>query len=149
MSALPEPAERTLAVPTPSDPNATEVVLTRPHRDVWMATVYAPPDNKMTAGAMRQLHNCLDTAEAEWRSERAQAQTNGQRGAAFVLTSSNPKFFCNGLGLPSNPDAVPGFITRRYCCQRRLTIETWETLKWRLVTYPMVTIAAINGHGRA
>jgi enoyl-CoA hydratase/carnithine racemase len=126
------PLGTSLVVPPPAD-ERTHIALTRPHPDVWLASLYAPPDNKLTATAMKQLSAVLDTVEAEWR--QGEGESPG-RGGAFVLTSSNPKFFSNGLGLPANPDLYPRFLS-----------VLWEGLKWRLLTFPLLTIAAINGHG--
>lgn len=89
----------------------TTVTLARPHADVWLVAIYDPPDNRLTAGAMRQLSKHLDTVEMVWREEnRGGRGSRSRRGGALVLTSANPKFFCNGLAMPSDPMLVPHFI---------------------------------------
>lgn len=67
--------------------------LTRPHPVVWQITMSAGPDNRATREVLDQISQHLDTVEAEWRR-------GGCGAGALIVTSSLPKFFCNGLGMP-------------------------------------------------
>jgi len=86
---------------------------------VWVITMNAPPDNRLTPRMLITLNKHLDTVEAEWRSREDQEQ-----GGALVLTSAIRKFFSNGFV----PEILyqPGFGDgeQEYCIEERLT---WRT----------------------
>jgi len=63
--------------------------------------------------------------------------------AALVTASSHPKFFSNGLDL----DWVMGSDEDPPGGDRQVFGEEFMTLMGRIITLPMPTIAAVNGHG--
>lgn len=105
---------------TPATPRDALATLTRPHPTVWVITVTVGEDNRMTGDAMDEVSRHLDTAESEWR-EAGGGKTGSEVGGALVLTSGNPKFFCNGLGLPEQN--VEGFMLSE-------SPSLWTALTW-------------------
>jgi len=83
-----------------------------------------------------------------------------RKGGALILTSEITKFFSNGLDFENsikNPRFHLGgwhvlVAGRRYVYQAdQTTIGTdiFSPVAIRLLTFPLVTIAAINGHGQS
>lgn len=106
----------------------SSVALSRPSPAVWQISIDSPPDNRLSTEVLDSLAKRLDTVEAEWR-------TKGMGPGALVLTSPNKKFFSNGFlveVLMSDPDFL-----------EKIAAPVFQ----RLVTFPLVTVAAINGHG--
>ncbi|MCS5689100.1 MAG: enoyl-CoA hydratase/isomerase family protein, partial [Acidimicrobiales bacterium] len=86
-------------------------------------------ENRWTTTMTRELDAALDEVE----------QTTGPH--ALVTASSDPKFFSNGLDLDwitSKGDHEGG--------DRRVFGDEAMKLFARLITFPMPTIAAVNGH---
>lgn len=117
------------------------VHLSRPREGIWQLTLDAPPDNRLTPDLLSTLSGHLDTIEAEWRDSgggETSAKKRGARGAgAVVLTSGVERFFSNGLDY-DNAMKVDKFFERVY-----------DPVMWRLLTFPLVTVAAITGHAFA
>ncbi len=63
--------------------------------------------------------------------------------AALVTVSNHPKFFSNGLDL----DWVMGSDPDHRGADRDVFGEEFMTLMGRIITLPLPTIAAVNGHG--
>ena len=92
-----------------------------------------------------------DGGENRWNTTFVRAfsdaidEIEGSEGpAALVTTSANPKFFSNGLDLDwvssDNPDpAGPGG-------DRKVFGAEFMTLMGRIITLPIPSVAAINGH---
>jgi enoyl-CoA hydratase/carnithine racemase len=97
--------------------------------DVFTLTMDAG-ENRWNTTFVRNLAEALDEVEA----------STGP--AALVTLSANEKFFSNGLDLAwvADPDAYPE-------AGDRVTFgEEFMALMGRIITFPMPTIAAINGH---
>ncbi|KAI0021968.1 enoyl-CoA hydratase/isomerase family protein [Xylariomycetidae sp. FL0641] len=101
------------------------IVCTTPSPQVYLLTWSSPPDNRLTPAFCAALMEALDVIEF------------GHSPGVVVTTSAIPKFYSNGLDLQL-AIATPGF---------------WETSLYplfrRFLTYPMPTLALINGHGFA
>ena len=86
-------------------------------------------ENRWTTSMVRELNAALDEVE----------QTSGPQ--ALVTTSSDPKFFSNGLDLDwitSKGEHEGG--------DRKVFGDEAMKLFSRLITFPIPTIAAVNGH---
>ena len=97
--------------------------------DVFTLTM-AAGENRWNTTFVRAFKQALDEVEA---SEGA---------AALVTTSSSEKFFSNGLDLDwvQNPTAHPDGG------ERPVFAPEFMTLMSRIITFPLPTIAAVNGH---
>ncbi len=97
--------------------------------DVFTLTMDAG-ENRWNTTFVRNLAAALDEVEA----------TTGP--AALVTLSANEKFFSNGLDLDwvADPDAHPE------AGDRTAFGPEFMALMGRIITFPMPTIAAINGH---
>jgi len=121
---------------------ATEPILTvtKPKSSLWVIELHNGQDNRLTTlmidGAIKPA---LDAVENDWHEQWARAQqVKGKVGAegALVIVGKRgqDKFFSNGFDFPSivgDPTFFP---------------ETFNPLIARLLTFPIPTIAAINGH---
>ena len=86
-------------------------------------------ENRWTTNMVREMNLALDEVE----------QTEGPQ--ALVTASSDPKFFSNGLDLEwitSDGEHIGG--------DRKVFGDEAMKLFARLITFPMPTIAAVNGH---
>ncbi|BEJ13934.1 hypothetical protein CspHIS471_0311080 [Cutaneotrichosporon sp. HIS471] len=106
---------------------------TRPHPLVWQITLSQPPDNRLTADVLHEMMRRFDQIEADWRRTNAGKPPVEWQGGALIITGGGPKFFSNGLDpeTTKNPDFNKGLF---------------DPFKNRLLTFPLITIAAINGH---
>lgn len=97
--------------------------------DVFVLTMNAD-QNRWNTTFVREIASALDEVEA----------STGP--AALVTTSANEKFFSNGLDLDwvSAPDEHPEGG------DRVVFGDEFMTLMARLITFPMPTLAAVNGH---
>lgn len=87
-------------------------------------------ENRWNTSFVRAFNQALDEVEAS------------EGPAALITCSQDPKFFSNGLDLAwvSDPDAHP------QGGDRNAFGEEFMTLMGRIITFPMPTIAAVNGH---
>ncbi|GMK56395.1 hypothetical protein CspeluHIS016_0302350 [Cutaneotrichosporon spelunceum] len=120
----------------------SNVLLTRPSETVWQLTLNSGPDNRLRPDLLGELAAQLDVIEAEWRKagggETDPAKRGKHNGAgAVVLTSAFPKFFSNGLD-PAVLMTLPNFFE-----------DVFDPVIYRLMTFPLVTVAAVNGHAFA
>src|SRR2546423_11694122 len=99
------------------------IVCTQPAQKVYLLSFSSPPDNRLTPSYNETLLLALDILEYRF-----------PRGVV-VTTSSIAKFYSNGLDY-ENAIKDPNFF-------RGSLFPLWR----RLVTYPMPTMALINGHG--
>ncbi|GHJ86902.1 hypothetical protein NliqN6_3304 [Naganishia liquefaciens] len=115
------------------------LTITRPSDICWRIAFNAPPDNRLTEDMLGQLLEALDQVELEWRKQSDwSAQFDVKRkGGAVILTSEITKFFSNGLDY-ENSIKNPNFHR-----------DVFNPVSVRLLTFPMITIAAINGHAFA
>lgn len=127
--ASPNPPGKTLfTIPVPTCENhpGGSITITEPLSQHYLITIASPPDNRLTITLCEALLRALDLIEL-----------SGLAPGVVVTTSALPKFFSNGLDLPH---AV------------RIGDAFWQTL-WRLyrryLTYPMPTVAWLNGHSFA
>jgi enoyl-CoA hydratase/carnithine racemase len=97
--------------------------------DVFTLTMDAG-ENRWNTTFVRDIAKALDEVEA----------STGP--AALVTTSANEKFFSNGLDL----DWVAAPADHPEAGDRGVFGEEFMTLMGRLITFPMPTIAAVNGH---
>ena len=86
-------------------------------------------DNKWTTTLVREIDAALDEIE----------KTQGPH--AVVTASSNPKFFSNGLDLEwvMGTGEHPGGVRKPFA-------EEFMKLAARMITFPMPTVCAVNGH---
>ncbi|GJN94217.1 hypothetical protein Rhopal_007291-T1 [Rhodotorula paludigena] len=102
--------------------------------NVWLLEMHNVPDNRLLPEFIKQaLLPALDYIELEWH--RA-GEKSGNKAGALVLTGERKvgKFFSNGLQLDCLLE-YPTFFRDYY-----------YVLLSRLLTFPLHTIAAINGH---
>lgn len=101
------------------------ITCTEPSPNVYLLTFVSPPDNRLVSPFCAAMLKALDIIEF------------GHAPGVVVTTSGIPKFYSNGLDLD----------------HARSTAGYWDTRLWalfrRFLTYPMPTVALINGHGFA
>ncbi|EAA27585.1 enoyl-CoA hydratase/isomerase [Neurospora crassa OR74A] len=113
----------TLTCTTPFSPSSDSPVQSR----IYILTLSSPPDNRLTPPLITALLRALDTLEF----------SPEYPPGVVITTSSLPKFFSNGLDLThalSDPSFLPFSL---------------YPLFRRYLTYPMPTIALLNGHAFA
>ncbi|VDB85492.1 unnamed protein product [Peniophora sp. CBMAI 1063] len=118
------------------------VTLTRPSPTVWQLEIHHAPDNRLTRAVVQTgLRPALDAAESEWRTARNAAlkakdksATAGAGALVIVGMRGQAKFFSNGFDYQSVV-ADPTWFT-----------DVFDPFLVRLLTFPMPTVAAINGH---
>ena len=101
------------------------IVCTSPAPDVYLLTITSPPDNRLTTALCGALLTALDVVEFSYPP------------GVLVTTSGIAKFYSNGLDL-DHAQEVEAF------CDKSL-YALWA----RLLTYPMPTVALLNGHAFA
>ncbi|TQS32479.1 hypothetical protein Golomagni_07201, partial [Golovinomyces magnicellulatus] len=98
------------------------IVATSPQPKVYVLTWTSPPDNRITVPFCKALLSALDIIEF------------GDYEPGVVITTSGiPKFYSNGLDLELAIQ-TPGFWALFY--------SVWA----RFLSFPMPTIALLNGH---
>ncbi|KAK1761264.1 enoyl-CoA delta isomerase 3 [Echria macrotheca] len=93
---------------------------------IYLLSITSPPDTRLTHATCQALLDALDLIEF-----------GGYPPGVLVTTSSIPKFYSNGLDLDlafADEKFLPGYLYRLFR---------------RLVTYPMPTVALLNGHAFA
>ncbi|KAM0693446.1 hypothetical protein Q7P36_006701 [Cladosporium allicinum] len=99
-----------------------KVTVNEPASKVYLVTFSSPPDNRLTTPFVKALHLTLDIIQTKYPP------------GVVVTTSALAKFYSNGLDL-EHATSTPGFFT-----------ETLYGLWHRLLTFPMPTVALLNGH---
>ncbi|PHH67140.1 hypothetical protein CDD81_2909 [Ophiocordyceps australis] len=92
---------------------------------IYLLTWTSPPDNRLTTPLLRALLAALDALEF-----------SGAAPGVVLTTSGLPKFYSNGLDL-DHAFNTEGFWALLY--------SVWA----RFLTFPMPTVALINGHAYA
>ncbi|KAK6533672.1 hypothetical protein TWF694_002605 [Orbilia ellipsospora] len=116
----------TLPIATSDGSNIT-ISIPRPksHPNVYLLTFISPPDNRLLTPFIETFTLAL-----------ALLRTNHPKGV-LITTSSSPKFYSNGLDL-QHVSKQPMWWNNIF----------WPYMK-NFLTYPMPTIALINGHAFA
>jgi len=102
-----------------------EIVVTQPKPQVYLLTFNSPQDNRLLPDFCDTFRLALDIVEAKYEP------------GVLITTSGIAKFYSNGLDLESAV-STPNFFN-----------GTLYALWRRLLTYPMPTIALLNGHAFA
>ncbi|KAK5660660.1 hypothetical protein OQA88_12024 [Cercophora sp. LCS_1] len=111
--------------PLGAHPGGT-VVCTSPAPQVYLLTITSPPDNRLTTVSCAAILDALDLLEF-----------GGYKPGVVLTTSGIPKFYSNGLDL-EHAMATESFMP-----------HSLYKLFNRFLTYPMPTIALLNGHAFA
>ncbi|KAH8650144.1 enoyl-CoA hydratase/isomerase family protein [Xylariales sp. PMI_506] len=121
------PAQTLFTVPIPGlkDHVGGEIVCTEPAPQVYLLTFASPPDNRLTPAFNSAMLTALDLVEHKYPT------------GVLVTTSSIGKFYSNGLDLQLAV-RTPGFFA-----------DSLFALFRRVLTYPMPTVALVNGHAFA
>ncbi|KAK5118817.1 hypothetical protein LTR62_000026 [Meristemomyces frigidus] len=99
-----------------------KVVVSQPADKVYLVTFSSAPDNRLTTSFCQALLLALNILDLR------------HPPGVVITTSSIPKFYSNGLDL-DHASFTPGFFP-----------DSLYALWRRLLTYPMPTIALLNGH---
>ncbi|KAH9909575.1 enoyl-CoA hydratase/isomerase family protein [Xylariomycetidae sp. FL2044] len=99
-----------------------DIVCTTPAPQIYLFTWSSPPDNRITASFCSALMEALDVIEF------------GHPPGVVITTSAISKFYSNGLDLQLAL-TTPGFMENSFYALLR-----------RFLTYPMPTVALMNGH---
>jgi len=115
--------------------------LHRPASTIWLLELRNGDDNRLT-GEMCQsvILPALDVVEKEWRTQRREAAGNskGSQAGALIISGrlDQEKFFSNGFDYEEVISTQGlGFVQNNFV-----------PILLRLLTYPVPTIAALNGH---
>jgi len=101
------------------------ITCTTPAPKVYLLTFVSPPDNRLTTPVLKALLSALDVLEF-----------GGYEPGVVVTTSGIQKFYSNGLDL-THAAETDGYWALLY--------SVWA----RFLTYPMPTVAWMNGHAFA
>ncbi|RMZ86378.1 hypothetical protein DV736_g6399, partial [Chaetothyriales sp. CBS 134916] len=132
---IPEDAQQVISPTTLSSastspsPSTANFTLTEPSPQIYLLGFTSPPDNRLTPAFLSTFRLALDLILHSHRLSL--------KPGVLITTSTIPKFYSNGLDFESaiaNPEFFP---THLY--------PLWR----RLLTFPMPTIALINGHAFA
>lgn len=122
----PSPGAGSLLFTLPIGPSPTDTLtVTTPAANVYLLTFTSGADNRLTTPFCQTLLLALDILETR------------HAPGVVVTTSGIPKFYSNGLDL-EHANTVPGFFPNSL-------YALWR----RLMTYPMPTVAWLNGHAFA
>lgn len=121
------------------------VTISHPHAGLWVMELHNGEDSRLTKRMIDDaIRPALDVVEEHWNRNKASSPTtwskkgtseDGGDGALIIIGKRNQdKFFSNGFEYES-VKGNPIFFT-----------ETANPLFARLLTFPIPTIAAINGH---
>ncbi|KAI0159868.1 enoyl-CoA hydratase/isomerase family protein [Hypoxylon sp. FL1284] len=116
----------TIPIPATKSHPGGGVTCTCPAPRVYLLTFTSPPDNRLTPAFNAALMTALDAIEF-----------GPHPPGVVVTTSAIAKFYSNGLDL-QQALATPGFLER----------SLYPVFR-RLLTYPMPTVALLNGHAFA
>lgn len=106
------------------------IVCTEPHPKIFLLTITSPPDNRLTVSSCSAFLDALDLLEFS-------PTLCPEKDGVVVTTSGIPKFYSNGLDLElamANAEFMPKYLYKLFA---------------RFLTFPMPTIALVNGHAFA
>ncbi|KAI1774218.1 enoyl-CoA hydratase/isomerase family protein [Hypoxylon cercidicola] len=115
----------TIPIPATKSHPGGSIACTSPAPQVYVLTWTSPPDNRLTPAFNIALMTALDIIEF------------GHPPGVVITTSAISKFYSNGLDLQLAL-SIPGFLE-----------NSLYPLFRRFLTYPMPTIALLNGHSFA
>ncbi|KAK0612849.1 ClpP/crotonase-like domain-containing protein [Bombardia bombarda] len=118
----------TIPIPAIAKNAAGTIVCTSPAPLIYLLTITCPPDNRLTPASCAAFLTALDILELS-----PQLYPPG----VVVTTSGIPKFYSNGLDLDL-AFSIPSFLPHSLFALFR-----------RFLTYPMPTVALLNGHAFA
>jgi len=116
------------------------ITLTHPKSSLWIIELHNGQDSRLTADLVNKgLRPALDAVERDWRKNWRPVQESkdksGASGALIIVgRRDQDKFFSNGLDF-ANSSKDPNFFP-----------STFNPMLHRLLSFPIPTIAAINGH---
>ncbi|KAI0291910.1 ClpP/crotonase-like domain-containing protein [Multifurca ochricompacta] len=116
------------------------LTLTRPSPIIWQIELHNGVDNRLVRALINDAFKpALQIVEREWRKERAEgkAKKDKNAGAAALIIVGRldqEKFFSNGFDFPDIKDDTSWFPA------------SFDPLLLDLLTFPIPTVAAINGH---
>lgn len=116
------------------------LTLTRPKHTVWQIELHNGADSRLTRDLVEgALKPALDIVEREWRAGwraavASKAKDEGAGALVIVGNRAQDKFFCNGFDYQSVISDPNWFAV------------TFDPLLVRLLTFPIPTVVAINGH---
>ncbi|KAF8591110.1 ClpP/crotonase [Ramaria rubella] len=116
------------------------LTITHPSPSLWIIELHHGEDNRLTEHFVQSaILPALDHVELAWRNSlrdaKAKKDAEGGKGALVITgKKSQDKFFSNGFDYPEVLK-IQGFI-----------VNTYNVLMARLLSYPIPTVAAINGH---
>ncbi|CAG8960965.1 hypothetical protein HYFRA_00002503 [Hymenoscyphus fraxineus] len=112
-------------IPSPDAKPIGSITCQQPSKGVYLLIFGSAPDNRLLSCFCQTFLLALDILEFEYPT------------GVVITTSAIPKFYSNGLDL-EHATTTDGFLPN----------SLWALFK-RLITYPMPTIALINGHAFA
>ncbi|OTA98214.1 hypothetical protein M426DRAFT_326164 [Hypoxylon sp. CI-4A] len=115
----------TIPIPPIKSHPGGSIICTEPAPQVYLLTWNSPPDNRLTPPFVAALQTALDIIEF------------GHPPGVVVTTSGISKFYSNGLDLQLAVSTPEYF--------EHILYPLWR----RFLTYPMPTVALINGHAFA
>ncbi|KIK62525.1 hypothetical protein GYMLUDRAFT_41986 [Collybiopsis luxurians FD-317 M1] len=118
------------------------ITLTHPKKTLWVIELHNGQDSRLTHELINGgLKPALNTVEKEWREslrlrikDPKKNKEEGKGALIIVGRRDQDKFFSNGLDF-ENSQKDPNFFQ-----------DTYDPLLARILTFPIPTIAAINGH---
>jgi enoyl-CoA hydratase/carnithine racemase len=122
----------TLQIPPIENHPGGTITLTLPAPQTYLLTIASPPDNRLTTPVCETLQKALTKVLAI-------AQQQSTPGVV-LLTSNVAKFFSNGLDL--------NHVTSQITAEKFFPNVLYPLFK-SLLTFPLPTIAVINGHAFA
>ena len=115
----------TIPIPPLDEHPGGTITATTPSPQVYLLTLSSPPDNRLTTPVCHALITALSTLQ------------HTQPPGVVITTSSLPKFYSNGLDL-THATTAPNFWT-----------SALYALFRKFLSYPMPTVALLNGHAFA
>jgi len=127
--------------------NKPLITVTHPTPSLWIIELHNGPDSRLTTELINDgLKPALDVVERDWRvgynaAKKSKDKSSAKGALIIVGNRGQDKFFSNGLAfdkLVSDPPSFANFFPL-----------VFNPLMRRLLTFPIPTIAAINGHSFA
>lgn len=131
-SSAPPPGKHLFTIPIPAIEahQGGTITITEPLPSHYLVTLSSPPDNRLTTPFCHALLRALDLIEF--------SPLTSSRPGVVITTSALPKFYSNGLDLVHAVAHGEAYWAG----------ALW-TLYRRFLTFPMPTVAWINGHAFA